>query len=145
MEPVPTRDQAPPIAAPLGDVTTERLSLHAFQRGDLDELSVMFAQPEVWRFPFDRGFGREETKQFLVAQIEHWHTLGFGLWAAGSRSDGRLLGFVGLSVPTFWPEGVPAVEVGWRFSPGKWGKGYATEGARAALDQAFTTLGLEQV
>jgi RimJ/RimL family protein N-acetyltransferase len=145
MAPVPTPDQAPPIAGPLGNITTERLSLHAFQRVDLEELSEVFAQPEVWRFPFGRGFSREETEQFLTAQMEHWRTLGFGLWAARLRSDGRLLGFVGLSVPTFWPEVLPAVEVGWRLSPGEWGKGYATEGASAALDEAFTTLGLDTV
>ena len=54
-------------------------------------------------------------------------------------------GYVGLSVPLFLPEVLPAAEVGWRFSPAAWGRGYATEGATAALDQAFTTLGLDEV
>jgi RimJ/RimL family protein N-acetyltransferase len=37
------------------------------------------------------------------------------------------------------------VEVGWRLDPDAWGKGYASEGARAALDESFTTLALEEV
>ena len=68
--------------------------------------------------------------------------------AAGPRGDAptpRLVGYVGLSVPTFMPEILPAVEVGWRFAPWAWGHGYATEGAAAALDEAFTTMGLQQV
>jgi RimJ/RimL family protein N-acetyltransferase len=56
-----------------------------------------------------------------------------------------VIGYVGLSVPTFLPEILPAVEVGWRLDPGAWGRGFATEGASAALEQAFTTLGLQQV
>jgi RimJ/RimL family protein N-acetyltransferase len=48
-------------------------------------------------------------------------------------------------VPMFLPEILPAVEVGWRFDPGFWGKGYATEGASAALEQGFSTLGLERI
>ena len=61
------------------------------------------------------------------------------------RSTDRVIGYAGLSVPTFLPEILPAVEVGWRFDPDVWGNGYATEAARAALAQAFTTLGLPTV
>ncbi len=65
--------------------------------------------------------------------------------AARTLVAGRLVGYVGISIPTFLPEILPAVEVGWRFEPSAWGRGYATEGARAALDEAFTTMGLDQV
>jgi hypothetical protein len=42
---------SPPIAAPLGDVTTERLRLRRFERDDLDELASVFEHREVWQFP----------------------------------------------------------------------------------------------
>lgn len=61
------------------------------------------------------------------------------------RSTAAVVGFVGLSVPTFLPEVLPAVEVGWRLDPAVWGRGYATAGATAALDEAFTTLDLPEV
>lgn len=135
----------PPVAAPLGERVTDRLELRRFRDGDLDALAEVFAQPEVWRFPYGRGFDRAQTAVFLEGQIRHWESCGFGLWLAVERTSGRTLGFVGLSVPTFLPEILPAVEVGWRLEPAAWGKGYASEGARAALQEGFTTLGLERI
>jgi RimJ/RimL family protein N-acetyltransferase len=129
----------------LRDVVTERLDLRRFVASDLDELAVVFANVDVWRFPYERGLTRDETAAFLDAQIRHWDDYRFGCWVARERLDGHLVGYVGLSVPTFLPEILPAVEVGWRFHPDAWGKGFATEGARAGLREAFTTLGLDEV
>jgi RimJ/RimL family protein N-acetyltransferase len=136
---------APPIAAPLGDVTTERLELRRFRPDDVDELAPVFAQQEVWQYPYGRGMSRDETESFVASQLAHWSEHRFGLWVAGERATGRTVGYVGLAVPTFLPEILPAVEVGWRFEPAVWGRGYATEAATAALDEAFTTLGLDEV
>lgn len=124
---------------------TGRLSLRRFERDDLDELASVFAHREVWEFPYGRAMTRAETEAFLDGQISHWTDCGFGCWAARERDTSCLVGYVGLSVPTFLPEILPAVEVGWRFMPATWGKGYATEGATAALDEAFTALGLDRV
>jgi RimJ/RimL family protein N-acetyltransferase len=135
----------PPIAAPLGDVTTERLTLRRAQDGDLAGLAPVFAKVEVWRYPFGRGFSRDETQAFLESQMAHWEACGFGLWVATERASARTVGYVGLSVPRFLPEVLPAVEVGWRFDPDVWGRGYATEAATAALAEAFTTLQLDEV
>jgi len=138
-------DICPPIAAPLGDVTTERLVLCRFDLDVLDELAHVFDKREVWQFPYGRGMTRAETADFLDAQIRHWDDFGFGCWMARERQNECLIGYVGLSIPTFLPDILPAVEVGWRFAPTSWGNGYATEGATAALDEAFSTLGLSSV
>jgi RimJ/RimL family protein N-acetyltransferase len=138
-------DGCPQLAAPMPDVVTERLVLRRFRPDDLDGLAAVFAAPEVWRFPYGRGFTREETATFLDAQMAQWATCGVGCWIAIERAGDAIVGYVGLSVPTFLPEILPALEVGWRFHPDVWGRGYATEGAGAALDQAFTTLGLDGV
>jgi RimJ/RimL family protein N-acetyltransferase len=135
----------PPVAGPLGDVETERLELRRFRPDDVDGLAAVFAKPEVWQYPFGRGFTRAETEAFLATQMSHWSMARFGLWLVVERRTGSVVGFVGLSVPTFLPEVLPAVEVGWRLDPNVWGRGYATEGAAAALDEAFTTLGLSEV
>ena len=136
---------APPIAAPLSDVDTERLHLRRFHAADLDGLADVFAHREVWQFPYGRAFTRDDTAQFLDNQIREWDTVGFGCWIAVLRETQRIIGYVGLSVPMFLPEILPAVEVGWRFDPSYWGQGFATEGARAALREAFTTMQLDEV
>jgi RimJ/RimL family protein N-acetyltransferase len=55
------------------------------------------------------------------------------------------MGFVGLAIPDFLPEIMPAVEIGWRLSRANWGNGYATEGARAVLAFGFGALDLERI
>ena len=135
----------PPIEKPLPDVTTERLELRRFRADDLDALAAVFAKPEVWRFPYGRGLDRAETRDFLDGQLAAWEATGFGLWLAIERASTRAIGFVGLSIPEFLPEVLPAVEVGWRFHPASWGRGLATEGARAALREGFETLGLAEI
>jgi RimJ/RimL family protein N-acetyltransferase len=144
MTPKPTT-AAPKIAAPLGNKETARLLLRRFESADLDALSVVFAKPEVWRFPYGRAFSRAETDAFLKIQMREWEECGFGCWIAIEKATQRVIGYVGISVPHFLPEILPAVEVGWRFDPDVWGRGYATEGAAAALDEAFDTLGLDAV
>ena len=106
---------------------------------------MVFAKPEVWEFPFGRAFTRDETAAFLAAQIDQYESCGVACWLATERATDRVVGYVGISVPTFYPAILPTVEVGWRFDPDVWGRGFATEGAGAALDQAFGPLGLDRV
>jgi RimJ/RimL family protein N-acetyltransferase len=135
----------PRLDAPLADVETDRLRLRRFVTTDADELATVFAKPEVWEFPFGRAFTRVETEAFLAAQIDQYESCGVACWIAVERATERVIGYVGISVPTFYPEILPTVEVGWRFDPDVWGHGFATEGARAALAQAFGPLGLDRV
>jgi RimJ/RimL family protein N-acetyltransferase len=135
----------PEISAPLGAVSTARMQLRRFEATDLDGLASVFAKRQVWEFPYGRGFTRDETERFLDAQMAEWDECGFGCWIAVLEPSQEPIGYVGLSVPMFLPEILPAVEVGWRFDPAYWGQGLASEGARAALSEGFTTLGLSEI
>ena len=126
-------------------VETERLWLRRWRPDDLDRLAEVFAKPEVWWYPFKRGWTADETQTFLTRQMGEWESRGWSLWAAVAKDDGLLIGYVGLSVPDFLPEVMPAVEVGWRLDPDYWGRGLTTEGARAALDFGFGALGLDEI
>ena len=126
-------------------VDTERLVLRPWTAADLDPLAAIFAEPAFWHYPFRRGFTREETERFLERQFDHWAEHGFGSWAAELRSSRRLIGYIGLALPTWLPQVMPAVEVGWRLHPDHWGIGLATEGGRASLRHGFCDLGLDRI
>ncbi|MGI4954237.1 MAG: GNAT family N-acetyltransferase, partial [Janthinobacterium lividum] len=69
---------------------------------------------------------------------------GFGAWAMDLPGAG-FIGFCGLMVPRFSAHFTPCVEIGWRMARAHWGRGYATEAARAALADGFSRVGLAQV
>jgi RimJ/RimL family protein N-acetyltransferase len=126
-------------------VKSARLELTPIDSSSVDRLTPVFAKEEVWRFPFGRGLTRVETEDLVNGWIEHWTVLGFGLWMVTERQHGATIGYAGLAVPSFLPEVLPAVEVGWRFDPSAWGHGYATEAAEIALGCAFEVLQLNEV
>jgi RimJ/RimL family protein N-acetyltransferase len=123
-----------------------RLRLRLWCDDCLSAYAAICADPDVMRFigdghPYDLG----ETREHVARIREHWAEKGFGLWAASRRSDDRLAGFVGLSTPSFLPEVLPAVEIGWRLGREHWGQGLATEGAAAALADGFSRVGLTEI
>jgi RimJ/RimL family protein N-acetyltransferase len=127
--------------------TTERLVLRAWRPSDRAPFARLNADPEVVEFLNDGvPFTRAQSDELLDAILAHWEQRGFGLWCAAAREDpDTCLGFVGLAVPSFLPSVLPAVEVGWRLARPAWGRGLATEGARASLRHAFGELDLEAV
>ena len=104
----------------------------------------MNADPEVMTY-MSRSLDRSASDLFLARIQEHWDADGFGLWAIEPRYYGALLGFAGLSVPSFDGPFMPAVEVGWRLARNAWGYGYATEAGAAALEHGFEVLGLAEI
>jgi RimJ/RimL family protein N-acetyltransferase len=125
-------------------IETERLLLRAWKPSDEAPFAALNADPEVTRYL--RGPMRRDESDELLAQIRgHWQEHGFGLYAVEVKDGGAFAGFVGLAVPSFLPEVLPAVEVGWRLAREHWGRGYATEGAQASLAHGFGELGLRQI
>jgi RimJ/RimL family protein N-acetyltransferase len=129
-------------------VETERLLLRPWRPDeDLDPLAALNAEPEVmrWIAP-NRPLRRDESAAQLERIVAHWDEHGFGLWAVEPRAEAAgCIGFAGLAIPSFLPDVLPAVEVGWRLAPAWWGRGLATEAARASVRYGFETLGLSAV
>ena len=102
------------------------------------------ADPKVMEF-MPKVLSRQESHS-LVERIESNFTEhGFGLFAAELVNSQTFIGFIGLAIPRFQASFTPCVEIGWRIAFEHWGNGYATEGARAVLEFAFTELTLREV
>ncbi len=129
---------------PSGDVlTTPRLLLRRWREADREPFAELNAHPEVIEF-LPRPLSRTESDALLTRLESHFEQRGFGLWAVETAST-PFIGFIGLSVPGFDAHFTPCIEIGWRLARASWGRGYATEGARRALDFAFESLGIEEV
>lgn len=125
---------------------TERLILRRWQPSDLEGLAAIDADPEVMRYIGDGSVRTpDETRAALARMQAAWDERGYGHFAVQRRDDGALAGWVGLAVPAFLPEVLPAVEIGWRLGRAQWGQGFATEAARAVLAFGFREVGLERV
>ncbi|WP_211767263.1 GNAT family N-acetyltransferase [Kutzneria sp. CA-103260] len=125
---------------------TSRLILRRWREEDVAPMAAVNADPEVMRWIRD-GSVRDEpqTRGGIQAWESEWESQGFGLFAVEIRSTGELAGFTGLSVPDYFPEVLPAVEIGWRLGRSHWGQGLATEAAKAAVRFGFEERGLERI
>ncbi|PYS49375.1 MAG: N-acetyltransferase [Acidobacteria bacterium] len=122
------------------EIETERVQLRMFRPEDLDDLSRIFADPDVVRHI---GTGqpalRAETEFALKSIIRHWDRHGFGRWAAVYKPTQELIGYCGLRSFNGAPELV------YLLSKDYWGKGLATEMARAVLSYGFEEKQFERI
>jgi RimJ/RimL family protein N-acetyltransferase len=127
-------------------INTGRLLLRRWRDDDIVPFAALCSDPEVMRYI---GSGATRTPAQARASIyvyeREWEEKGYGLFAVERLEDSRFLGFTGLAEPTFLPEIMPAVEIGWRFARHAWGHGYATEAAQAALDFGLQKVGLSEI
>ncbi len=123
---------------------TKRLILRAWKEQDLDPMLAINLDPTVCEFLPEVG-NRSATKALIQRFINHYEKYGFTTYAVELRSNGKFIGFVGLLIPSFEAHFTPAVEIAWRLDSKCWGKGYATEAAKAIVDFAFAILKLEEV
>ena len=123
---------------------TERLILRPWREDDFEPFAAMSADPKVMEhFPstLDRA-GSDNVASILKSDLE---IMGYGFWAIEVPDEAPFIGFAGIRPVTYEAHFVPAVEIGWRLAPAHWGKGYATEAARAALAHGFGALGLAEI
>jgi RimJ/RimL family protein N-acetyltransferase len=125
-------------------LTTPRLRLRAWREDDLAPFAALNADPRVMEF-MPRRLDRAESDALAARIRDHFARHRFGLWAVEAPGVAGFLGFVGLSVPSFHAPFMPCVEIGWRLAHEHWGRGYATEAARAALAFGFGDLALDEI
>lgn len=125
-------------------ITTERLTLGPWKKSDLAPFRRMNADPKVMEF-FPSILTGEQSDAMASKCQAHIEKHGWGLFATHLKETNAFIGFIGLWPVSFQAHFTPATEIGWRLNSKYWGKGYATEGARAALEYGFNKLGLNEI
>ena len=125
-------------------IETSRLVLRPWRDSDLPLFAELNADPVAMRFLL-HVLTREESDAFVKRLEAHLAEAGFSWWAVEAPGVASFIGAVGLSRVRFAAPFTPAVEVAWRLLRRHWGHGYATEAARAAIDDGFTRVGLDEI
>jgi len=120
-------------------ITTERLRLRPATMEDIDFWVDLHADPEVNRFV--GAYTPERAEDRLRRISDSWAARGYGLCVVELLDNGEAIGRSGLN----WWEEFGETEIGWTFQHEHWGKGYATEAARAVLEWGFGKLELDQI
>ena len=126
---------------------TKRLILRPWKETDWAAFAAMNADPRVMEY-YPSTLSKEESDQVARRMQSKFEEKGWGLWAVGIPGIADFIGYIGLNhldPSTFPVPFVPAIEIGWRLAFEHWGKGYATEGAKAALAYGFETLNLDEI
>jgi RimJ/RimL family protein N-acetyltransferase len=124
-------------------IVTARLRLRSWRLTDADAFAALHADPEVmsdYGGPIDRSESDAKLARYRAAFAEH----GYARWAIEAH-NGAFLGYTGCGQAVADHPLGPHTDIGWRLVRSAWGRGYATEAAGAALDDAFARLRLAHV
>jgi len=121
--------------------TTDRLTLRAMTEDDAEAFYRLNSNAEVMRFTHEPLMPSVEAARNAIASYPDFDRYGYGRWGCFLKAGGPMIGFCGLK---YLPE-FDAVDIGYRLLPEFWGRGLATEAARATIAFGFDTLKLKQI
>ncbi len=125
-------------------IKTTRIILRPWKEEDLEPFAKLNSDPRVMEY-FPSTKNREESDEMVRLMQAHIERCGWGFWAASLIETNEFIGLIGLEDVYFTEHFTPAVEIGWCLAFQHWGKGYASEGALAALKYGFETLELQEI
>ena len=117
---------------------THRLLLRGWRDEDVAAADGLSEDPAVMEYLVPRPGWAARAR-------DHWEERGFGQWILEIPGEASFIGVVGLSTVSYEAHFTPAVEIAWRFARAYWGRGYATEAAKAAVDYGFDKLALREI
>jgi ribosomal-protein-alanine N-acetyltransferase len=128
-------------------IETERLYLRELLAEDALSMFTMDSDPEVHRYLGNKPLASLMQSQEQITFIQRqYRENGIGRWAVIDKQTGNFVGWSGLKLITeSLNQQTNFYELGYRFLRQYWGRGYATEAARASLHYGFNTLGLTAV
>jgi len=127
----------------MSQIETPRLILRNFSVTDLDRIVELTSNPGFMRFSSGSLFDREQAEAFLERLVAPVRLGKPSQFAVILRETEKLIGYCGFFLQTF--DQVEELEIGYRLDPDYWGRGLATEAARAVRDHAFRNLRAKRV
>ncbi|WP_407500987.1 GNAT family N-acetyltransferase [Acinetobacter baumannii] len=125
-------------------IETERLIIRQWKESDSEPFIKMGLDEDVMRF-FPKLLSATESISLIQRISALIDENGWGFWAVELKETQEFIGFIGLHNQPEQFDFSPCIEIGWRIATEHWKKGYATEGAKAALDYAFNILNKDKV
>lgn len=131
---------------PFLELKTERLLLRPWHRSDREAFAAMNADREVMTY-FPGPMSRRQSDKAMDRYLADFDRYGFSFLVAELRETRAFAGIIGMQVMHDIIPNVaqPAFELGWRLNREYWGRGLATEGARAVVDLAFHHFRFDEV
>ncbi len=124
--------------------TSERLGFRDWKNTDLSLLFEMNTNEEVMQY-FPTKQSKQQCEDFITRMQNQLKKLNFCYFAVELITTKEFIGFIGLNEQTYEADFNPSIDIGWRLLPKFWGKGYATEGAKACLTYGFDHLKLKEI
>ena len=121
---------------------TARLILREFLSNDVDALAKVICDPETMKY-YPVSFDRTATVEWIERNRRRYQADGFGLWAMVLKGSGELIGDCGLTRQDL--NGTSEIEIGYHVRRDFWGRGLATEAARACRDYGFANLPVDRL
>lgn len=125
-------------------IQTERLGLRNWSNSDLTEMTALNQDEQVMEF-FPSTQDSEKTQGFIERMQKHFDVHGYCYFAADRLDTGEFIGFIGLCRQDYLADRPAFTDIGWRLKQAAWGKGFATEGAKACLKFAFEEMNLDKI
>jgi len=123
-------------------VETERLILREFQETDINGIFELDSNPEVHKYLGNNPIKtKDQALKYIQFIIQQYSDHGIGRFVAIEKATGDFIGWSGLKLNAGEKEALNGmqdfIDIGYRFIPRYWGKGYATESSLALLDYGF--------
>jgi RimJ/RimL family protein N-acetyltransferase len=121
---------------------TSRLRLREFFPQDADALAAVLGDPVAMQW-YPAPFDRKDVEEWIERNRSRYQSDGYGLWAMVLKDSAELIGDCGCFLREI--DGRNSIEIGYHVRRDYWGRGYATEAARACMQYAFAKLGVDRV
>ena len=119
---------------------TDRLILRELHVHDAQSFYELNLDPEVMKYTGDHAFDSVDEAQNFLSNYAEYQKNNFGRWAVIQKESKQFIGWCGLK-----KNEQNLIDIGFRFFKQEWGKGYATEAAKATLDHGFHILNINEI